>query len=221
MPQSVMPGNTAQSSRERAGRRRAGRPRAARPCAGSLAAYVAGLALLAAAAGCSSGGGSGDQAPGGGSTKAAAPTGIQVPRKIGTLTKQAEDAQFGTPDDGVPASVRKHLHSVSYADPPGSLTHYVTVEGGPGLPITTDGPSDVIQRLFSQWAVSANRPKVSKVSPGSAGGTAECAPEYSGKDRFDCGWVNGKVALVMSFTGFSLDEARTQVPKILEAMVTP
>ena len=215
MPQFVMPGNATQPSRERAGRCRAGRPRA-----GSLAATVLGLALLAAAAGCSSGGGSGDQKSGGGSTTAAAPTGIQVPKKIGTLTKQAEDPKFGTPDDGIPASVRKNLHSVSYADPPGSLTHYVTVEGGPGLPITTDGPDDVIQRLFSQWAISANRPKVTKVSSGSAGGTAECAPEYSGKDRFDCGWVNGKVALVMSFTGFSLDEARTQVPKILEAMVT-
>jgi hypothetical protein len=54
MPQFVMPGNAAQPSRERAGRR-AGRPRA-----GSLAATVLGLALLAAAAGCSSGGGSGD-----------------------------------------------------------------------------------------------------------------------------------------------------------------
>jgi hypothetical protein len=215
MPQFVMPGNAAQPSRDRAARRRAGRPRA-----GSLAATVLGLALLAAAAGCSSGG-SGDQKSGGGRAAAAAPTGITVPDKIGFLKKEAEDPEFGTPDDGIPASVRKNLHSVNYADPADNLHHYVSVEGGPGLPITTDGPDDVIQRLFSQWAISANRPKATKVSPGSAGGTAECAPEYSSKDRYDCGWVSGKVALVMSFVGFTLGEAKAQVPKFLDAMVTP
>jgi hypothetical protein len=209
MPQFVMPGNVAQPSRERAGR----------PRAGSLAATVLGLALLAAAAGCSSGGGSGDQKSGG-AVAAAAPTGITVPDKIGFLKKEAEDPKFGTPDDGIPASVRKNLHSVNYADPADNLHHYVSVEGGPGLPITTDGPDDVVQRLFSQWAISANRPKATKVSPGSVGGTAECAPEYSSKDRYDCGWVNGKMALVMDFVGFTLDEAKAQFPKMLEAMVT-
>ena len=214
MTRSVMPGNTAQPSRQGAGRRRAGRPRA-----GSLAATLLGLALLAAAAGCSSGGGSGDQTSGG-SKAAAAPTGIKVPGQIGFLKKEAEDPKFGTPDDGIPASVRKNLHSVNYADPADNLHHYVSVAGGPGLPITTDGSDDVIQRLFSQWAISANRPKATKVSPGSIGGTAECAPEYSSKDRYDCGWVSGKVALVMSFVGFTLDEAKAQVPKFLDAMVT-
>jgi hypothetical protein len=186
----------------------------------SLAATVLGLTLLAATAtACSSGG---DQKSGGGSSPAAAgaPTGITVPKKIGSLTKQAEDPKFGTPDDGIPASVRKNLHSVSYAPPEGSLTHYVSVSGGPGLPITTDGPDDVVVRLMSQWAISANRGKVTRVSPGSAGGTAECFPEYSSKKNFDCGWVNGKVALVMSFNDFTLAEAKAQVPIFLEAMVT-
>jgi hypothetical protein len=211
MTESVLPKNVAASPGDTAGRRRAGR----------LTATVVGLTLLAAgAAGCSSGGGSGDQKSGGGSTAAAAPTGIKVPKKIGTLTKQAEDAKFGTPDDGIPASVRKNLHSVSYADPPDSLTHYMTVEGGPGLPIPTDGSDDVVQRLLSVWAISANRPKATKVSPGSVGGTAECAPEYGSKKDFDCGWVSGKVALVMFFNDFSLDEAKAQVPKVLAAMVT-
>jgi len=213
MPESVMPENTAAPSREGAGRRRAGLPRA-----GRLAATVLGLTLLAAGAAACSSGGSGDQKSGG-STAAAAPTGITVPGKIGTLTKQAEDAKFGTPDDGIPASVRKNLHSVSYADPPGSLTHYVTVEGGPGLPITTDGPDDVVQRLLSQWLISTNRDKASKVSAGSAGGTAECAPDYSGGDT-GCGWVSGKVALVIHFNGFKPTQAKALVPKILEAMVT-
>jgi hypothetical protein len=187
----------------------------------SLAATVLGLTLLAATAtACSSGGG--DQKSGGGSSPAAAaaPTGITVPGKIGSLTKQAEDPKFGTPDDGIPASVRKNLHSVNYAPPAGSLTHYVSVEGGPGLPITTDGPDDVVVRLMSQWAISANRDKATKVSHGSVGGTAECFPEYSSKKNFDCGWVSGKVALVMFFNDFSLAEAKAQVPKFLEAMVT-
>ena len=210
MPESRVPAALAEPSPVAAGRHRAGR----------LAATVLGLALLAAgAAACSSGGGSGDQKSGG-STAAAAPTGITVPDKIGFLKKEAEDAKFGTPDDGIPASVRKNLHSVNYADPADNLHHYVLVEGGPGLPITTDGPDDVVQRLLSEWMMSANRPEATKVSPGSADGTAECAPEYSGKDRFDCGWVNGKVALVMSFTGFTLDETKAQLPKILDAMVT-
>src|SRR6476646_809147 len=106
MPESRVPAALAEPSPVAAGRHRAGR----------LAATMLGLALLAAGAGaCSSGGGSGDQKSG--STAAAAPTGITVPDKIGFLKKEAEDAKFGTPDDGIPASVRKNLHSVNYADP--------------------------------------------------------------------------------------------------------
>jgi hypothetical protein len=73
--------------------------------------------------------------------------------------------------------------------------------------------------MYSQWLISVNRDKASKVSAGSVGGTAECAPDFSGGDT-GCGWVSGKVALVMDFRGFKPAEAKALVPKILAAMVT-
>jgi hypothetical protein len=187
-----------------------------------LAATALGLVLLAAAAaGCSSGGGSGDQKSGGG-TAAAAPTGIQVPARIGSLEKAAGEDKFGTPDDGVPKSVRKNLHYVGYyKDIHDSSSPNVIVEGGPGLPIPDEASEpDAVKRLLGVWSISTDRDKATKVSSGSAGGTAECAPNGTVPKDTDCGWVNGKVALVMNFTGFTHDEARALVPKILDAMVT-
>lgn len=212
MPQSAMSANLAQPSPEGTGRRPAGRYRP-----GRVAATALGLALLTAAAGCGGSGG-GDQKSGGDSTAAAAaPTGIIVPKKIDTLTKQAEDPKFGTPDDGIPASVRKNLHSVQYADPSDS-SKYVLIQGGLGLPVPA-GSGDVVRRLFSEWAVSADQSKTVSVAPGSVGGSAGCAPSAASPDYLECGWVGGKVAITMSFSGFSKAAAKALVPKILDAMV--
>jgi hypothetical protein len=210
MPESPVPAALAEPSPVAAGRHRAGR----------LAATMLGLTLLAAgAAACSSGGGSGDQKSGGDSTAAAAPTGIQVPGRIASLTKGGE-----TPGvkafEGLPKSVARNLHYVDYADPADNLGRYVSIQGGPGLPIPAEGSPDVISRLFSEWNVGAASTKVAKVSAGPVSGLAECGPHgTTGKD-FECGWVSGKVALVMSFTGFKEDEVKALVPKILAAMVT-
>jgi len=212
MTESVLPKNVAAPPGDTAGRRRAGR----------LTATVLGLTLLAAgAAGCSSGGGSGDQKSGGAAAAAAA-TGVQVPAKIGSLAKAAGEDKFGTPGDGISKSVRKNLHYVGYfSDAHDASSPHVIVEGGPALPIPDDASEpDAVQRLLSVWSVSTNRAKATKVSSGSAGGTAECAPNGTVPKDTDCGWVSGKVALVMNFTGFSHDEARALVPKILDAMVT-
>jgi len=209
MPESCVPGALAEPSPVTAGRHRAGR----------LAATVFALALLAAgAAACSSGGGSGDQKTSGGSPAAAAPTGIQVPAKIASLEKGPEDPGVKA-FDTLPKSVARNLHSVDYDDPADNLGRYVMIQGGPGLPIPAEGPPDVISRLFSEWNVGAASTKVAKVPAGSVGGLAECGPHKSTK-TYECGWVSGKVALVMSFTGFSDDEAKALVPKILAAMVT-
>lgn len=207
MPESRMPAVLAEPSPATAGRHRAGR----------LAATVLGLALLAAGAAACSSGGSGDQKSGG-AVAAATPTGITVPGKIASLEKGAEDPGVKA-FDTLPKSVAKNLHAVNYADPADNLGRYVFIQGGPGLPIPAEGSPDVISRLFSEWNVGAASTKVAKVPAGSVGGLAECGPHRSTKS-FECGWVSGKVALVMSFTGFSDDEAKALVPKILAAMVT-
>ena len=216
MPESAMPAIAAAPSSEPAHPR----PRPGRRRAGGLAATVLGLTLLAAgAAGCSSGGG--DQKSGG-SAAAAQPTGIQVPAKIGSLEKMAGEDKFGTPDDGISKAVRKNLHYVGYSkDANDASAPNVIVEGGAGLPIPDEASEpDAVKRLLGVWSISTDRAQATKVSSGSAGGTAECAPNGTVPKDTDCGWVNGKVALVMNFTGFTRDEARALVPKILEAMVT-
>ena len=209
MTESFLPGNVAQPSRE-GGRRRAGR----------LAATVLGLTLVAAAAaGCSSGGGSGDQKSDGGSTAAAAPTGITVPGKIGSLTKQAEDPKFGTPDDGIPASVRKNLHSVTYAArrQPYSLRD----RGGRARAPDHDRWARRRRRAADLAVGDLREPGQGHQGVPRLGRRhGRVRPEYSSKKHFDCGWVSGKVALVMGFNDFTLDEAKAQVPKFLEAMVT-
>jgi hypothetical protein len=217
MPESAMPAVLAAPSNGPAHpRNRPGRNRA-----GGLAATVLSLTLLAAgAAGCSSGGGSGDQKSSGGSTAAATPTGIQVPAKIGTLTKLAGPDKFGLPDDGIPKSVRKNLHDVTYyTDAHDVSSPHVNVRGGLGMPYPSDGPPDKIRRLFSEWDLSLHSDQAAKVPSGSVGGLAECAPSAVSKD-FSCGWISGKVALVMDFNGYSHDEVTALLPKILEAMVT-
>jgi hypothetical protein len=182
---------------------------------------VLGLTLLAAgAAGCSSGG-SGDQKSGGGST--AAPTRIQVPAKIGTLTMVDKDhVGMGVGGQGIPKAVRKNLHDVSYfVDPQDAGSPHVNVRGGPGMPVPSDpGQPDAIKRLLSEWDLSMDLDKVFKVPAGSVGGLAECTTTPVDKTDFGCGWISGKVALVIDFDSYSRDKVTALLPKILEAMVT-
>jgi hypothetical protein len=72
--------------------------------------------------------------------------------------------------------------------------------------------------LFSEWDLSTDKTKMAKVPAGSVGGQAECAPVPINKS-VSCGWVNGRMALVLDFDGFSKAEATALVPKILGAMV--
>lgn len=215
MPESAMPAtlpappNAAAGPRPRPGRRRAR----------GVAATVLGLTLLAAgAAGCSSGGG--DQKSGGGST--AAPTRITVPAKIGTLTMVDKDhVGMGVGGQGIPKAVRKNLHDVTYfVDPHDAGSPHVNVRGGPGMPYPSDGPTDKIKRLFSEWDLSLDLDKVFTVPAGSVGGLAECTTTPVDKTYFGCGWISGKLALVIDFNSYNRDNVTTLLPKILKAMVT-
>jgi hypothetical protein len=189
---------------------------------GGIAAAVAGLALLAAATGCGSSGGSGktsDSKPAGTSdSKTAGPAkGIQLPVKIASLKKTFDDGSNYYKDSGIPASVRKDLHSVFYIDGADSEKN-VTVSGGVGLPVPSDGPSDRVKALFTKWEQGVAGKPTSSVTTGSAGGSAECT--RSGSETV-CGWVNGKTALTFNFTGFGEKRAIALVPQILSAMVRP
>jgi hypothetical protein len=203
-----MPAQRAEPLRETTG----ARPRPGRSRAGLAAAAV--ISLLAVGAGaCSSG--SGGHPAAGGSAAAGVATGIKVPAKIGSLTRGANGPMDAT---GVPKSVARNLHAVNYAAGGDSL-HSVTITGGPGLPIPS-GSSDKVARLFSEWNVGSAGSKLASVSSGSAGGTAECTPYDTKFKHLDCGWVNGKVALVLNFSGFNTAKVNTLVPQILSAMVT-
>lgn len=208
MPESCAPAAPAEPSGEALDLR----PRPGRSRAGGLAATVAGLALLAAAAGCSSGG-SGKATSD--SKAAGPPKGIQVPAKIASLKKVNDEAEQEFKDSGIPSSVRKNLHSVYYRDSTDD-SRTVLVTGGAGLPVPTDGPSDKVKALFTEWDMGANGKPTTSVATGSAGGSAECAVS---DESLYCGWVNGKVALTINFDGFKQKRAQALVPQILSAMV--
>lgn len=186
--------------------------------AGGLAATVAGLALLGAAAGCSSGGsGSGNGTSG---SKAASPAmGIRLPAKIASLKSPGED-KTAFKDEGIPSSVVRNLHAANYYDAADS-SHSVTVEGGPGLPLPSDGPADKVKRLMSRWLVDADTAHPVTVSSGSGGGTAECFPSAANPKSLDCGWVSGKVAVTLSFDGYGQSRIRALVPQIISAIAQP
>lgn len=206
MSDSFAPAALAESSREAAGlRSRPGRGRA-----GGLAATVAGLALLAAAAGCSSGGG--DQKASG------PPKGLQVPAQIASLKKAADQSAAKFLLSGMQAAVRKKIRAVSYQDG-SSSSRKVLVFGGLGLPVPPgDDASKLKQMLSSFTSTSAKIGNPTSVESGSAGGKAECAALPTAK-AYNCGWINGKAALVMTFQGFDQHSAQTLVPQILSAMV--
>jgi len=208
VPESCAPAAVTEPRRDAAGIR----PRPRRTQAGGLAAAVAGLALLAATAGCSSGG-SGNGASG--SKPAGPPKEIQAPAKIASLKKILDDPAEEFKGTGVPKSVARNLHSALYRDSTDDQLQ-VVVSGGLGLPIPTDGPSDKVKALFTEWDLGANGKPTTSAATGSAGGSAECATVDS--DQW-CGWVNGKAALTLNFQNFSKKKALALMPQILTAMV--
>jgi hypothetical protein len=190
--------------------------------AGRLAAAVAGLALLAAATGCGSSGGSGksSDSKSSDSNAAGSATGIQLPKKIASLTSAGEDTS-AFKDEGIPSSVVKNLHAANYYDDADSSRSF-SVEGGAGLPLQRDGSADKIKWLMARWLADAdtNAHPVT-VSSGSAGGTAECFPSGAQPKNLDCGWVSGKVAVTLLFHGYGQSRIKALVPQILSAIAQP
>ncbi|HET7016422.1 MAG TPA: hypothetical protein VFI65_21045 [Streptosporangiaceae bacterium] len=185
---------------------------------GGLAAASAGLALLAV--GCSSSGSSSHPRSYGsaGPSQAAAPTGIQIPARIGSLTKSADQSTAKFLLSGMDAAVRKKIRAVSYDDGADS-SRKVLVYGGVGLPVPPGDPGKQLKQMLRTG--TANGVKIDSattVATGPAGGTAACAQVGTTKN-VNCGWISGKDALVMSFQGFDKGAAQSFVPQILAAMV--
>lgn len=218
MDESLASASPAEASREKASLRP--RPHRSRPAA--LAGAAAGAALLAAvAAGCSSSP-HGHPSSTSGPHKSGGPapaTGIQIPARIGSLAKAADDPAGFFKGDGLPASVVKNLHSVTYYDHDDS-SRAAFITGGAGLPVPSDGPGDKVARVMSRWLIDASIAHPISVTSGSAGGTAECFPSAAQPKSLDCGWVSGNVALTLNFDGYSKSEIQALVPKILTAMTS-
>lgn len=187
---------------------------------GGLAAALAGLALLAA--GCSSSGSShpasGGAGGAGGPGPAAAPKGIQIPAKIGSLEKAADQSTAKFLLNGMTGAVRTKMRAVSYQDS-GDSTRTVLVYGGAGLPVPPGGPGKQLKEMLRTG--TANGVKIGTATSAATGrvtGTAECAQVGTTKN-VNCGWISGKDALVMAFQGFDKDSVQSLVPQILTAMI--
>jgi hypothetical protein len=172
-----------------------------------LAATVAGVALLAAATGCSSSGGA-----------AGAPKGIQIPARIASLEKSADQSTAKFVLSTMKGPMRKKVHAVTYQDGSDS-SRKVFVYGGTGLPVPPGSPSSQLKRMVRTGTTNGvHVGKLDSVDPGSVGGMAECAVVRATK-VVNCGWLSGETALVMSFNGFDKGSAQSLVPQILTAMV--
>jgi hypothetical protein len=189
--------------------------------AGGLAATVAGLALLAVA-GCSSGGSAhpasvGGSTPASGGAAAGPPSGLQAPATIGSLKKAADQSPAKLALEGFSPSLRKQGVAVDYQDGAAD-THVVAVVGFMEYPIESTGSADKVKRILASYIVGVKVSSATSVGTGSAGGSAECAPEPPAKD-IACGWVNGKAAITVNFHDIEQSRVHALMPQILSAVV--
>jgi hypothetical protein len=208
-----------------------GRPRPAGRRASAVLGVAAVALLAAGAAGCSSGGKAAPAATG-----SAAATGhasqpasnkatgsLSTPDQIASLQKAADQtvAKKLLKQIKVAAGNAK-LAAVSYEDS-AHKSRTVLIYGGVGIPVPPGNPGAQLKSMLksgTQTGVKVGQ--AATVDAGSAGGMAQCAPvPSSGGSKFvNCGWINGKDALVMSFDGFSKHKAQALVPQIIAAMVS-
>jgi hypothetical protein len=201
--------------------------------AGHRARAVLGVAvtlLAAGAAGCSSGGKAPAAAGSGAATgQASQPasgkvTGsISTPSQIASLQKAADQSEAKKLLKQIKSAAgNAKLAAVSYEDATHS-SRTVLIYGGLGIPVPPGSPASQLKAMLRTGTeTGAKIGHVALVDAGSAGGTAKCAPVPSsdGGKFVNCGWINGKDALVMSFDGFSKARAKALVPKIISAMVS-
>lgn len=192
---------------------------------------VAAVALLAVgAAGCSGGGStpaaSGSSAPAGQASQPASSkvTGsISTPGQIASLQKAADQSEAKKLLKQIKSAAgNAKLAAVSYEDA-AHKSRTVLIYGGLGIPVPPGSPASQLKSMLRTGTeAGAKIGHAAKVDAGSAGGTAKCAPVPSsdGSKFVNCGWINGKDALVMSFDGFSKARAKALVPRIISAMIS-
>jgi hypothetical protein len=192
---------------------------------------AAAVALLAVgAAGCSSGGttaapAAASSAAGQASQPAGHPvTGsVSTPNQIASLQKAADQTEAKALLKQIKAAGgNAKLAAVSYEDS-AHKSKTVLIYGGVGIPVPPGNPAAQLKSMLRTGTqAGAKLGHVATVDAGSAGGAAQCVPIPSpdGSTFVNCGWINGKDALVMSFNGFSKARARALVPQIISAMVS-
>jgi hypothetical protein len=193
---------------------------------------VAAVALLAAgAAGCSSGGkaapAAAGSAPAAGQASQPASSkvtgSVSTPSQIATLQKAANQTVAKKLLKQIKAAGgNAKLAAVSYEDS-AHASRTVLIYGGVGIPVPPGSPTAQLKSMLKSGTEKGVKVgHAATVDAGSAGGMAQCAPVPSpgGAKFVNCGWINGKDALVMSFDGFSKHNAQALVPKIIAAMVS-
>jgi hypothetical protein len=188
---------------------------------------VTAAALLAA--GCSSSGGGNAAKPSSPNAATSAPTShssatLSVPSQIGPLKKSADQTVAKELLQGMQgATGSKKLHAVSYSDS-ADASRTVLVYGGVGVPIPPGDPGNQLKSMLRSGTLAgAKMGKATMVDAGAVGGSAECAPlsgaGAGGHHYVNCGWIDDRSALVMTFTGYEPQNAQALVPQILAAML--
>jgi hypothetical protein len=206
-------------------------PRPAGHRAGAVLGAAAVALLAAGVSGCSSGGTAAPAAP----RSAAAPgqasqpasnqvTGsVSTPSQIASLQKAADQTEARKLLKQIKAAGgNAKLAAVSYEDS-AHKSKTVLIYGGVGIPVPPGNPAAQLKSMLRTGTqAGAKLGHAATVDAGSAGGTAKCVPVPSpdGSKFVNCGWINGKDALVMSFDGFSKARAKALVPQIISAMVS-
>lgn len=153
------------------------------------------------------------------SGSAAADVTLRLPDKIGPLTKSADQSLAQSLLSGAkdPSGATQN-QAASYEDR-SNKSHTVLVYGGTGnVPAgSPDEQVDALLNAFTTDAAKADKP--TKVSAGKVGGTSKCAKGPAAHGPYNCVWVKGRTAVLMSFQNYSPNAAQALVATILAATV--
>jgi hypothetical protein len=164
--------------------------------------------------------------PTGSTTTAPPPTDtikLVAPDRIGALRKMADQSQANSMLNQMSGAGIDHPFSVGYEDS-ANKARLAIAWGGTGRIFAVGGPQQQLDEFFSSAGKSLSGGTVGarqNVNPGSAGGTAQCAPVTGlGVAMALCAWSGGDGLLGVIISGLTADRAGARMHDMLQAIVT-
>jgi hypothetical protein len=148
---------------------------------------------------------------------------LVAPDRIGPLQKTADQSRATTMLDQMSNAGIEHPFSVGYEDT-ANKSRLAIAWGGTGRIFAVGGPQQQLDEFFNSAGKSLSGGTVGarqNVNPGSAGGSAQCAPVTGlGVAMALCAWSGGDGLLGVIISGLTADRAGARMHDMLQAIVT-